>query len=527
MDALHRHLDTLASVGSRDSQGSFTLAESQVWNRLRQALPDGRGSLRFLLRWLHARGASAIAVLESRDALEVIADFKDPSPLPNLGQGQEWDLAGLDLDLARGATAAQMLELPVQVAWDDGNRCYRKILPSEDSWALSDGSGKAQIRLTYRLSSRHRPRVTEWEALTKTRFRASPCPLSWNGTPVSGPYAFSVPVLVWRHLRPLAPSEHPMLITNPRTAIESYRTTRHQRIDVVLGMLMGMPSGDRPEFELLKHGELLPLEGAENELAGFGGLIRADHQPLDLGGDRPVWNDELNALVATFKDEAVDMALQLYRREPSLEPREAASVFLGMQSVLLHLLDQQRFTEGHILAEWLRPKLDGSTILQGFHYGYTFDRICALLAEPAGHPQTSIRWRRSAEERARAQAARSPGIADDALLIAARLELRARRDQPEQLSGDTQGKLSQLAFRQDRRGLHKEAAEISVLLAMALPPGHPQRREHLIRAATSGRRAGLPHYASLLDKERIAAKESSRPQRHGGSAAPEGETPEA
>jgi hypothetical protein len=233
-------------------------------------------------------------------------------------------------------------------------------------------------------------------------------------------------------------------------------------------------------------------------------VIRNDDHPLDLEGNKPVWNQSIEALVAGFKDEAVDMAIQLYRRESPLEAGQAESIFLGMQSVLLHLLDHQRFTEGHLLASWLRPQIEDSRVLQDFRNGYTFDKICALLAEPAGQPQTSIRWNKHAEARVREQSGRLPATVDAALLIAARLEMRSRRNQAHQLSGDTRGRLVQLARREEQRQRHLEAAEAFLMLGMSLPPGDAQRLEFLTEAASCGKKAGLPYYAGVLAREKTA-----------------------
>lgn len=511
MDALSKHLDSLASLGTSDGQGHFTLSPEQVWERLRQALPDGSGSLRFLLRWLHARSASEISIVADRaSGLLVQAIFGAPAALPALARGEQPDLSGRDIDLARCAVAAQMLQLPLEVSFDDGQHSLLTDFQSEPMWRRGPGSGQVRVCATYRPGRQHWSGVLAWEQDTRRRFRCSPLPVGWNEAAFSGPYSFDVPVLIWRHLRPREPDGPPLIVMAPRTARASFRAVRPRQSDVVLGMLMGSPSGEGRGFELLRHGELLPLPQAERELAGFGGVIRDDSLPVDLEGDKPVWTSELQSLVAGFKDEAVDMALQLYHLEPPLEPHQAEAVFLSLQSVLLHLLDHQRFTEGHLLADWLRARLAESELLHDFRTGYTFDRICSLLAEPAGHPQTAARWRKSADARVREASARDREVVDEALLVTARLELRSRRNHSCQLTGDTQARLAQLAFRQERGGRYREAADIFMMLAMALLPGDRERIDYLTQAARCGQQAGLPYYAGVLAREKTARSSLGR-----------------
>lgn len=512
MDALNEHLESLASLGTLNSRGAFSLARDQVWERLRQALPDGNGSLRFLLRWLHVRGASEVRIRVDRPhSLSVIATLSEPALLPASSRGEELDLAGHDIDLARATVGSKLLGVALRWELDDGESCFSCDFSAGDHWQVSPStqSGPA-IRATYTFNRQQWPRVAEWEQSVKKAFRCSPISLRWNEDVVSGPYSFDVPVLVWRHLRPAETKGSPLLVTAPRTAVESFRAARPIHADVVLGMMMGFACSERSEIELLRQGELLALPEAGRELAGFAGMIRDDDHPLDLEGARPVWNTRMQGLVSGFADEAVDMAVQLFHRQPPLEPRQAESIFLGMQSVLLHLLTHQRFTEGHLLAEWLRERMGDGGLLKGFRAGYTFDRICALLAEPAGHPQTALRWTKSADARVRQQTSRQPEVVDEALQIVARLELRARRNQENQLSGDTQGRLSQLAFRLERRGRYQEAADLYLMLGTALSRSNPDRMDILLQAARCGELAGMPYYSGVVARERTAAAESPR-----------------
>ena len=508
MDALKEHLESLASLGTVESRGVFTVAGDQVWERLRQALPDGNGSLRFLLRWMHARGAHEIAIRETRPhSLTVTAEFAEAA-LAGVCDEEGLDLAGRDIDFARATAASQLLGLPLNWEVKAGEARYTRDFANQDAWQREFvDAGNARIQGSYSFTRQQWSLVAAWEKSVKRGFRASPLPLSWNGASLSSAYNFDVPVLVWRHLRPQELRTSPLLVTAPRTAIESFRAARPIRTDVVLGMMMGFPSGDQPEIELLRHGELLPLPVAGRELAGFAGMIRDDEHPLDIQGSHAAWNAELQALVTSFADEAVDMALQLFRRETPLTSREAESIFLAMQSVLLHLLTQQRFTEGHLLAEWLRAQMGrDSGVMKGFRAGYTFDRICAYLAEPAGQPQTALRWSKAADARVREASARQPEVADEALQISARLELRARRNQARQLSGDTQARLCQLAFRQERKRRFEEAADIHLMVARALPPSGPERIEALQNAARCGELAGNPYYGQVAARERVSGQ---------------------
>ena len=148
----------------------------------------------------------------------------------------------------------------------------------------------------------------------------------------------------------------------------------------------------------------------------------------------------------------------------------------------MHLLDQQRFTEGHLIAEWLGPSLASGRILEQFRYGYTFDQLRSLLAEPAGHSQTAVRWSKHAESRLRRRGALDRDQVEEALLITARLELRARRNSPRGLSGHLHGRLLQLAQQLKVRGETARAASVFMMLAQALHPGTPERLVHLNQA---------------------------------------------
>lgn len=484
MDTLSEHLESLASVGLVESRGAFTLAEGQVWERLQQALPDGRGSLRSLLRWLHARRAQEIRIEYQKPyRLAVRASFADATSLPDLAAGEELALSGTDIDLARAGVAALHLGLDaLTVEFDTGARCHQRRLCQGSRWEASPSSGKPEVRLVYEFDKTGWPVVLDWESDIQRRFCYSAVSLRWNKQLFSGPFRLSSPVLVWRHLRRSRDHGCTLVVASPPEAVESYRVTRPHNVEVVLGMRASLAREEGPSFALLRHGELFDLPLARRELAGFCGVICADEHPLDIEGNRPVWNGNLERLVASFKEEAVDMALQLYRHQPPLQASQLEGTFLGLQSVLLQLLDQQRFGEGHILATWMREQVETSPLLTRFREGYTFDRLCSLLAEPAGHPVASIRWAKSAETRMREQSLGNPEATEEALLITARLELRARRDQPIRLTGNTADRLLGLARRREQQLRRKEAAEIYRLLSSAYPTSPEQSQEYAVQA---------------------------------------------
>jgi hypothetical protein len=499
MDALSEHLESLAGLGTLDSEGAFTLAPDQVWSRLRQALPNGLGALRFLLRWLHARGAEEISIdsQQGQDRLTVSAPIRGVAELPAPVQGAELDFSGTDIELARAAASLELLPgCSLTLAIDDKSTRYtRQIDQGKPDWSASPSSGRREIVATCVVAPWSLCRV--WQQETAQKFRLSPLPIRWNGELLSQPYAFSCSVLAWRHLRRKEHGAVTMPVMAPPDAVLDFQAARYDNVDVVLGLRLG-PAGGEP-FHLLRLGESMPLPQARKELSGFSGVIRAAHFPVDLQGLQPVWGGELEATVASFKDEAVDMALQLYHLEPPLSQKQAQAAFPGLQSVLLHLLDSQRFTEGHLLAEWLRARLQGSPILQDFRSGYTFDKLCALLAEPAGHAQTAILRNKHAEQRVRESG--EPEKADEALLIAARLEMRARKGRPVRLGGDLEARLAQLARRELHRGRFAESAAIHGMLAMAFASGSGERHQYLTEAARAEQRVGGRRYADLLARE--------------------------
>lgn len=516
MDALETHLESLASLGTLQSRGEFTLAEGQVWSRLSRSLSDGDGCLRFALRWLHRAGASSLSVsTEGPGTLSLVATF-DALPL-DPEQAQALDLAGADLDLARTAVAAGLLELspPIlelispQVGW-------RRQIGPEQGWDRVEGEDARLVRLTLTVPKGRSSLLEPWERDVKARFRASSLPFQWNERAVSGAYSFRAPVLAWRHLRPQKGEGRPLSVQAPREALESFRAARPGQVDAVLGLIAGpLPAGE-PAFQLLVDGELLALPEAAKRLPGFCGVLRWPGSKLDLRGDRPVWDSKARGVLGALRQEAIDMAVQLYRRQPAPDSAQAEAAFVGLQTVLLALLEEQRFTEGHLLAQWLRDCLgSGSRLLGEFRTGFTLDRLSALLAEPAGQAQTSLRWGKAAEARVREQAIRRPEVVEEALLITARLELRARRDQREKLSGDTQARLSQLAHRQQARGRNSEAAASFLLLASAAPDGEAARFDYLEQAARAGDLAGLPAYRERLARERA---ERSQPRQRDSSS---------
>lgn len=498
MDALDEYLESLAGLGSTLERGSFSLAQGELWPRLRKSIPDGRGALRFLLRWLHARETRSIQLDSRRGSFTVSASL-DEVPHPS-----DLDFSGRDLDLARALIGAEQL---ASARWslelDNGvSRCSQQT-SAVGSWQPLDTFGRREVVAKFSgISSL----VSAWAGETAKAFRHSPIPITWNQTMLSGPYSFTFPVLAWRHLRRKNPGgAAPLTVKPPVESLESYRTIRHESADIALALSAGRLTD--PTFELLRDGELLPLTGVPHELIGLGGVLQSERISTDLGGDRIVNSHELQKLLATFRDEALDMALQLYNRKEALTPEQADGGFLGLQSILLHLLDQQRFTEGHLLAEWLGPSLQRGKVLQQFRFGYTFDRLRSLLAEPAGHPQTALRWHKQAEARIREQTGFDRSIVEEALLINARLELRARRDNPRGLSGDLHGRLLRLAHQLKARREYRRSASIFLLLGHSFHPGHPERLEHLIEAAHC---CEEPPYTTALAEEKALGREEDR-----------------
>ncbi len=495
MDALDDYLDALAGLGPVLDRGSFSLAQGELWPRLRRSITDGRGALRFLLRWLHARDAQTIRLDSGRGSFTVNASL---SEIPN---PSDLDFSGRDLDLARALIGAEQLSSAQwSLEFDNGVSRYSQQTSAVGRWQSVDSLGRQEIVAEFKGASGI---VSSWAGETSVSFRHSPIAITWNKKLISGPYAFTFPVLAWRHLRRRMPGDGPpLLVKAPPETLESYRTPRHQDADVALALSACQLAS--PSFELLRHGELLPVIGVERELAGLGGVIRSERFSTDLNGDRVINSPELQRLLQTFRHEAVDMVVQLYHRQVPLTPEQADGGFLGLQAVLLYLLDQHRFTEGHLLAEWLGPSLERGKVLQQFRFGYTFDRLRSLLAEPAGRPQTALRWHKQAEARLREQTGFDRSIVEEALLINARLELRARRDNPRGLSGDLHGRLLQLANQLKNRREFRRSASIFLLLGRSFLPGHPERLEHLTEAA---RCCEEPPYTTALAEEEALGRE--------------------
>ena len=496
MDALDDFLDSLAGLGTASDRGCFTVARSEIWSRLRSSLHFGEGAPRHFLRWLHARQAESIRIDAQRDRLTITASLDEALPHDTL------DYSGHDIDLARALVGAEMLNLSsVTLELDDG--VTRKATSTGlGSWTELVSLGRKEVVLRLTGCSTLVPR---WAEEIARAFRHSTTAVFWNQTLLSGPYRFAFPVLAWRQLRRrTALNQPPLVLDSPREALESFQAVRFEKTDVALAL--GYAQLSSPAFELLRFGELLPLSGTSvRALSGLGGVLRSEQFPTDIGGDVVSEGPEMVAILTSLRDEAVDMALQLYHRGP-LTPEQADASFFGLQSVLLHLLDSQRFTEGHLLAEWIGPSLEKGKLLSNFRYGFTFDRLRSLLAEPAGHPQTAFRWHRQAEARLREESGRDRASAEEALLINARLELRARSDNPRGLSGDLHGRLLQLANQLRGRGHYERAASVFLLLAHSFRPTAPERLEHLLEAS---RCCLQPPYTDALAQERQARGEGS------------------
>ncbi len=484
VDALTDYLEGLACLGSQESRGSFTIAPDQLWTRLRQSMNNGQNAPQALLRWLHAQKTPNIVLDGDSTGLSVRAHLPTPVTPKAL------DYAGADIDLARTVAAIETLgDSKTSLEIDDGATRWSW---SSAEWKTIESQGQREFQAHFSAGPKL---VSEWARRLQSCFRFSPTPITWNHQQLSGPYSFTFPALVWRHLRPLERSEsRPLLVKSPAEALEQYRVPRHQDVEAAIALARGPCDG----FWLLHHGELLPVPRANKELPGFGGVILAQRLRVDIQGDNVVENSDLIRLLHSFRDEAVDMALQLYNRESLLTVEQAESGFPGLLTVLLHLLDGQRFTEGHLLAEWLRANLSAGNFLQDFRHGYTFDTLCSLLAEPAGHPQTALRWQKQAEARLREQPSRFSAVREEALLINARLELRARRGQPRRLSGDLHSRLLQFAHQLKSRGERERAASVFHLLGHSFQPGDPQRREHFEEAVECFPSA---NYTSALTEE--------------------------
>ena len=484
MDALNDYLENLAELGSPESRGSFTVAANQVWSRLRQSLNDEFGSPRYLLRWLHQQGAPEIRLQSDRKGLTIRA------ALPAVPAPESLDYAGSDIDLTRSFVSLEKLpSAQSRFELDDGATRWRW---NSERWDSLESSGGREFEAQFSGGSHL---ISRWTENLQSRFQFSPVPIHWNQKRVSGPYSFAFPVLVWRHLPRREPGRQlSFIIKPPPSALGQYRTHRHPQTDVALAMACGPCNG----FWTLRHGELSPLPQANTMLPGLGGLIQAEHLRLDIQGETLVKSSELQSLLRSFRNESLDMVLQLYNLESPLTPAQAEGGFLGLIGVLLHLLDEQRFTEGHLLAEWLRPSLAAGSALENFRYGHTFDLICSLLAEPAGHPQTALRWQKQADNRVREQAVGFPAVREEALLINARLELRARRGKTRGLSGDLYSRLLQLAHQQKKRGEFARAASIFHLLGHSFQTGDPERLEHFQSAVECD---PSPTYRAALKEE--------------------------
>ncbi len=515
MDALERHLDELADLGTVESAGSFTLDASHAWERLENALVDGQDALRFCLRWLHRFGAKDIDILQTKKANALTlkgALYPEQRSLHSTRDG-DFDLSGWDIDLTRAIVSFRQLEFSTLTLECCDGTTRRTISLFEDSaWEREPSREELSFTLTAIHSMSLKQLLQDWRKSVEISFRHSPIPIRWNSQRLSKPYVFSSDCAVWRHLLAKTRDRSVVTVQPPISAVQSFHATRHETISVVLGLSPGtlLLKGSRPTaaFHLLHQGELLPLETSRN-LGGFEGFLRVDDHPLTLAGRRPVLNQALKEILAGLKEEALDMVVQLYRSEQPPPTDLLEKNLAGIETVLLYLLEKQRFVEGFQLCQWVQTALEMSKIYQDFRTGYTLEKILAMMAEPAGQPQTALRFHREAEKRVTKGLRDNPGLNVEALLIAASLEIRARNGQAERLTSDTQNRLLNQAIYCARQNRNAESISLYRVLGQSFPVGDHRRWRHLIdagRLALATGPAGGPSSKQLFREVQEAVK---------------------
>jgi hypothetical protein len=475
MAALEELLEGFREGGVRESSGEFTLAPDHVWKGLAHSLSDPEDLPRFLMRWLvsHPCQPQSIKVRTTGTSLTFCAlEILHPNricPAPLL------DYAGKDIDLSRAIICAEKFTSePVILRLSHLTEGWIAEFNGGPGLWRSDSSKPSQkFEVEISLAKNEFSRLSKtWKVTLKSRFGHCPADIRWNQESLNASFQFSTPTLVWRRILPLN-SDFPLVSFQPPEGfvVDSYVSQKHPHSEILMAI------GDKPEGSLrvLHQGEALSLD-RPGFLPGFEILINTNRLTLDMQGTSVVQNDDYEQLLQELRGEAYDMVLQLYRATPPLAAEVIARHLLPLESALLYLLDQQRYTEGHLLAQWIESAAGSTIAHRRFRDAYTFLRASYHFAAQSNQPRTAETFASKAKRLVLQTGSTDSAYPVEGALIDAHLEAKIRRDEPDQLTHHTRSHLHLLAIRCRQRGQVEHAYRLFFVLVKSLQNITP---EHL------------------------------------------------
>ena len=450
-------LEGLAVEGTESGSGHFTISPDQVWKGLGHAVSDGLNLPRFALRWLISRHPRRVEVRTDGALVSITA----PLPYSPEAEQPHFDYSGKDIDLARCLVSAQKMkarDLRLTLQGPDASWLGSFSADSPERWVRGGGRPDSVLRLEFQVPAR---KVFKgWEDLVRKHFFLAPVSVLWNGVAITKLFEFQPAPLVWRRLVPQTADQPKLNVRVPERAVAEFVCTRRWDNE----LLMGLSSHQVSRIKLVHNGELFGLQ-RPGFLPGFDILVNATELATDMQGLTLVENKQLDQLLETLREEAYDMALQLFHAVPPPSRQELTGHLVAMQSVLVYLLNEKRFVEGAALVEWMNRILGSGLPRTEPAENYTYFRTAALHCERAGRHHLFQIF----DKRAREIISESGGdFAVEAALVDAHLEAKSRRGEADLLTHHTRSSLHVLGVRCRKQGALEQAFRLHYVLVSSI-----------------------------------------------------------
>lgn len=465
MATLDELLSDLAKDGEREGTGTFTLSSEQAWKGLRHSIAAPKLLPVFILRWLYRRLQASqveIAVLAKGSTLGLTASCHES--LTWCGQHPPFlDFSGADLDLTRAVVCAEKLKASsICLEIDTGGERHvaRFSCAGEPEWELKESTGRREVCFSTVLAKRI---PKGWGSEIEKLFCYSSVPIVWNSKSINRPVSFQYSTAVWRRVLPQNKELGQLSFLPPSNCPIYFVCARHEDTEI----LMGLSSAGFSRCRLIYCGQLFELQTVGFP-TGFEIIINTTSLRLDIQGSSVVLDQLYRKLRREIREESYDMVLQLFRLEPPVEPSILSCAFRGVESAILHLLDEQRYFEGFVLAEWLDRQTSGYRPPRHFQEEYTFLKLTAMLSERAKQHLTARSFSARAKQLVMESGSSDSPFRVEAALIDASLEAKFRRGEEDRLSHHTRSNLHLLGVRERQKGKQEQAFRIFFVLATSL-----------------------------------------------------------
>ena len=457
LNKIEELLEGLAVEGADQGTGHFTISPDQVWKGLQSAVSHGEGLPRFALRWLIAQHPVRVEMEMDGAQMTITAPL---SYSPDQAQ-PHFDYSGRDIDLARCLVSAQKLKaVDFRLTVQGPDVGWLGSFPGDthEHWIQGGGRSEALLRLQFQVPSKKL--FKDWKKLVTKHFFLAPVPVLWNGEAVTRLYEFSLPPLVWRRLIPQHADQPKLNIRVPEKAMEEFVCTRRWDNE----LLMGLSSLQTSQIKFVHHGEVFEVD-KPGFLPGFEILVNGVDLSTDIQGLALVENEPFSHLLETLREEAYDMALQLYHADPPPGRTEMAGHLVALQSVLVYLLNEKRFVEGASLVEWMNRLLGSAPPSLEAAENYTYFRTAALHCERAKRHHLFQIF----DKQAKAVISEAPTeFAVEAALVDAHLEAKSRRGETDLLTHHTRSSLHVLGVRCRKQGRMEHAFRLHYVLVTSI-----------------------------------------------------------